>query len=175
MVHGFVQQSGGKAFLRSKEGLGTTATLYLPRHREEARQPAEPEIVATYASRVSPSNTVVLVVEDEPDLRMVVVDWLEDIGYTVLTAEDGAAGLNIVDSQSRIDLLVSDVGLPGSISGRQLADTARQRRFDLKVLFITGYDSSTAGSVLLDEGMQVMTKPFSLTAFANAVQGLVSG
>jgi signal transduction histidine kinase len=175
MVYGFVQQSGGKVFLRSKEGLGTTVTLYLPRHREAARQPAEPEIVATYAPRVSPVNSVVLVVEDEPDLRMVVVDWLEDIGYTVLTAVDGASGLHIVDSQSRIDLLVSDVGLPGSISGRQLADTARQRRFDLKVLFITGYDGSTADSVLPDEGMQVMTKPFSLTAFANAVQGLING
>jgi CheY-like chemotaxis protein len=155
--------------------LGTTATLYLPWHRGAARQPAEPEIVATHAPRVSPANTVVLVVEDEQDLRMVVVDLLEDIGYTVLTAVDGAAGLNIVDSQSRIDLLVSDVGLPGSISGRQLADTARQRRFDLKVLFITGYDGSTAGSLLLDEGMQVMKKPFSLAAFANAVQGLING
>jgi signal transduction histidine kinase len=174
MVYGFVQQSGGKVLLRSKEGLGTTVTLYLPWDREAARQPAEPEIVATYAPRVSPANKVVLVVEDEPDLRMVVVDLLEDIGYTVLTAVDGVAGLNIVDSQSRIDLLVSDVGLPGSISGRQLADTARQRRFDLKVLFITGYDLSTAGNVLLDEGMQVLTKPFSLTAFANAVQGLIN-
>jgi nitrogen-specific signal transduction histidine kinase/CheY-like chemotaxis protein len=174
MVYGFVQQSGGKVLLRSKEGLGTTVTLYLPWDREAARRPAEPEIVATYAPRVSPANRVVLVVEDEPDLRMVVVDLLEDIGYTVLTAVDGAAGLNIVESQSRIDLLVSDVGLPGSISGRQLADTARQRRFDLKVLFITGYDLSTAGNVLLDEGMQVLTKPFSLTAFANAVQGLIN-
>ena len=74
MVYGFVQQSGGKVFLRSKEGLGTTVTLYLPWDREAARQPAEPEIVATYAPRVSPANAVVLVVEDEPDLRMVVVD-----------------------------------------------------------------------------------------------------
>jgi DNA-binding response OmpR family regulator len=78
-------------------------------------------------------------------------------------------------SQSRIDLLISDVGLPGGISGRQLADVARERRLDLKVLFITGYDLSTAGSVLLDGGMQVMTKPFSLIAFANAVQGLING
>jgi hypothetical protein len=86
MVYGFVQQSGGKVFLRSKEGLGTTATLYLPWDRGAARPRAEPEIVATYAPPVSPPNTVVLVVEDEPDLRMVVVDLLEDIGYTVLTA-----------------------------------------------------------------------------------------
>jgi CheY-like chemotaxis protein len=175
MVYGFVQQSGGKVFLRSKEGLGTTVTLYLPWHREAACQPAEPEIVATHAPQVSPVNTVVLVVEDEADLRMVIADLLKDIGYTVLTAADGAAGMDIVDSQSRIDLLISDVGLPGSISGRQLADAARQRRFDLKVLLITGYDISSPGNVLLDESMQVMTKPFSLTAFANTVQGLISG
>ncbi len=175
MVYGFVQQSGGKAFLRSKEGLGTTVTLYLPWHREAVRPPAEREIVATDAPRVSSANAVVLVVEDEPDLRMVVADWLEDIGYTVLTAVDGAAGLEILNSQSRIDLLISDVGLPGSISGRQLADAARERRFDLKVLLITGYDLSTAGGVLLDEGMQIMTKPFSLTAFATAVQALIDG
>jgi CheY-like chemotaxis protein len=115
----------------------------------------------------------VLVVEDEPDVRMVVVDVLEDIGYTVLAAADGASGLNILDSQTRIDLLISDVGLPDGINGRQLADAARQRRSDLKVLFITGYaEGSTAGSGLLDEGMQVMTKPFSLTAFADKVQGI---
>jgi CheY-like chemotaxis protein len=116
----------------------------------------------------------VLVVEDEPDVRMVVVDMLEDIGYTVLAAADGASGLKILDSETRIDLLVSDVGLPGGINGRQLADAARQRRLDLKVLFITGYSEFfTAGSGLLDEDMQVITKPFSLTAFADKVQGMV--
>jgi signal transduction histidine kinase len=177
MVDGFVQQSDGKVFLRTGEGQGTTVTLLLPRHLEAVHQPPEPEMVATYDDpRAAPTNAVVLVVEDEPDLRMVVVDLLEDIGYTVLVADDGAAGLDIVDSQARIDLLVSDIGLPGSISGRQLADTARQRRFDLNVLFITGYaEGSTAGSGLPDTGMQVMTKPFSLTAFANAVRDLIDG
>jgi CheY-like chemotaxis protein len=81
----------------------------------------------------------VLVVEDEPDVRLVVVAFLEDIGYIVLEAGDGAAGLNIVNSTARIDLLVSDVGLPGGMNGRQLADAARQRRPGLKVLLITGY------------------------------------
>ncbi len=173
MVYGFVQQSGGKVFLRSKEGVGTTVTLYLPWHREAAIHPAEPDVVATHAPHVSPTNTVVLVVEDEPDLRMVIVDLLRDIGYTVLAADDGAAGLDIVDSHRRIDLLISDVGLPGGISGHQLADKARERRLDLKVLLITGYDLSSAGDVLLDERMQVMKKPFPLTSFADAVQGLL--
>ncbi len=171
MVYGFVQQSGGKVLLRSKEGLGTTVTIYLPRHLEPANKPAEADVFAACRPQAS---AVVLVVEDEPDVRMVVVDMLEDIGYTVLAAADGASGLSILDSQTRIDLLVSDVGLPGGINGRQLADAARQRRLDLKVLFITGYaEDSTAGSGLLDEGMQVMTKPFSLTAFADKVRGIV--
>ena len=132
MVYGFVQQSGGKVFLRSKEGSGYHCNPISALASRSGAPPAEREIVATDAPRVSPANAVVLVVEDEPDLRMVVADLLEDIGYTVLTADDGAAGLEIVNSQSRIDLLISDVGLPGSISGRQLADAARQRRFDLK-------------------------------------------
>lgn len=174
MVYGFVQQSGGKVYLRSKEGQGTAVTVYLPRHLEVASQPAKAKIVAVCDPQAPPANAVVLVVEDEPDVRMVVVDLLEDIGYTVLTAADGASGLNIVNSQARIDLLVSDVGLPGGINGRQLADAARQRRFDLKVLFITGYSGgSLAGSDLLEAGMQVMTKPFSLTAFASRVQSII--
>ncbi len=175
MVYGFVQQSGGQVLLRSKEGHGTTVTIYLPRHLEAAKQTAEAAI-ASMSDAETPGNAVVLVVEDEPDLRRVVVDLLEDIGYTVLAADDGIAGLRIVDSKTRIDLLVSDVGLPGGINGRQLADAARQRRLDLKVLFITGYsEGSKIGSGLLEDGMQVLTKPFSLTAFASKVQGIING
>jgi CheY-like chemotaxis protein len=171
MVYGFVQQSGGKVLLRSREGLGTTVTIYLPRHLEAASKPAAADVLAACHPQAS---AVVLVVEDERDVRMVLVDMLEDIGYTVLAAADGASGLKILDSETRIDLLVSDVGLPGGINGRQLADAARQRRLDLKVLFITGYSEVfTAGSGLLDEDMQVITKPFSLTAFADKVQGMV--
>jgi len=140
-------------------------TIYLPRHLEAASKPAEADVLAACHPQTS---AVVLVVEDEPDVRMVVVDMLEDIGYTVLAAADGASGLKILDSETRVDLLVSDVGLPGGINGRQLADAARQRRSDLKVLFITGYSEVfMASSGLLGEGMQVITKPFSLTAFAD--------
>jgi CheY-like chemotaxis protein len=171
MVYGFVQQSGGKVLLRSKEGLGTTVTIYLPRHLKAASKPAETNVPAACHPQTS---AVVLVVEDEPDVRMVVVDMLEDIGYTVLAAADGASGLKILDSPARIDLLISDVGLPGGMNGRQLADAARQRRLDLKVLLITGYSEIfAAGSGLLDEDMQVIKKPFSLTAFADKVRGMV--
>ncbi len=177
MVHGFVHQSGGKVLLRSTVGKGTTVTVWLPRCSDAAQPMAEAgSLVAPSEPMVNPGDAVVLVVEDEPDLRMVVVDLLEDIGYTVLAAGDGASGLDIMESRSRIDLLVSDVGLPGGINGRQLAEAARKKRLDLKVLFITGYsESSTAGGSLVGEGMQVMTKPFQLGAFANKVQAIISG
>jgi signal transduction histidine kinase len=125
MIYGFVQQSGGQVFLRSKEGSGTTVTIHLPRHLASVNDVAEVAISAESGSQEAPANAVVLVVEDEPDVRMVIVDLLEDIGYTVLAADDGASGLRIVDSQTRIDLLVSDVGLPGGLNGRQLAAVLR--------------------------------------------------
>ncbi len=171
MVYGFVQQSGGRLFLHSKEGLGTTVTIYLPRHLGVASKPAEGDVLPAGHSQ---ANAVVLLVEDEPNVRMFLVNVLEEMGCTVLAAGDGASGLNILDSQTRIDLLVSDVGLPGGINGRQLADAARQRRLDLKVLFITGYSEVfTAGSGQLNEGMQVLTKPFTLDAFVDKVQGIL--
>ncbi|MGD0104805.1 MAG: ATP-binding protein [Rhodopila sp.] len=177
MVHGFVHQSCGNVLLLSREGQGTTVTIRLPQHGEATNQLAEAKIAVTSSNSPARSaNAVVLVVEDEPDLRMVVVDLLEDIGYTVLAAADGASGLNIVDSRTQIDLLISDMGLPGGINGRQLAEAARQKRFDLKVLFITGYSEySPAGSDLLGEGIQVMTKPFQLDVFASKVEAIING
>ncbi len=158
--------------MRSSEGKGTSVTIYLPRHDQAAsvQQVAHADPVITQAH----SNAVVLVVEDEPDVRMVVVDALADLGLTVLEAIDGPSGMKIVDSQSRIDLLVSDVGLPGGMNGRQLADAARQRQLGLKVLLITGYSEGfLVGSGLADEGMQILTKPFSMRTFANKVQAII--
>ena len=114
-------------------------------------------------------------VEDEPDVRMVVVDVLKDQGYTVLEAENGKCGLEIFAAAPRIDLLISDVGLPGGMNGRQLADAARERQQNLKVLLITGYSEGfVVGGGLLDEGMQVMTKPFSLSVFAERVEDIIN-
>jgi CheY-like chemotaxis protein len=173
MIYGFVQQSGGYVNLHSEPGQGTQVTIYLPRHLGVVIDAA----VDAPVPLLGPTTSgVVLVVEDEPPVRMVVVDVLSDLGYTVLEAGDGRAGLQIVESTARVDLLLTDVGLPGGMNGRQLADASRQRRPDLKVLFMTGYaDRVAVGNRLLDDGMQVMTKPFALEALAARVQGIMSG
>ncbi|MEA2744367.1 MAG: hypothetical protein QOG25_2738, partial [Acetobacteraceae bacterium] len=115
------------------------------------------------------------IVDDEPSVRMQVTDVLQEHGYNTIEAEDGASGLKVLQSAARIDLLISDVGLPGGMNGRQMADAARIGRPDLKVLFITGYaPSAVVGSGRLEQGMQVMTKPFALDALAARVNDLIS-
>jgi len=173
MIYGFVQQSGGHVRLRSEVGQGTTVAIYLPRHFGEV--PRKQETGGAAKLQTGTSSAVVLVVEDEPDVRMVVVDVLSDLGYTVLEAVDGRSGLQILESGARIDLLLTDVGLPGGMNGRQLADAARQRRPHLNVLFVTGYAERVAvGNGRMEPGMQVMTKPFALDALAAKVQGIMA-
>jgi len=171
MIYGFVQQSGGHIHLRSGEGQGTTVTIYLPRYLGDV----EDETVVSATADLSPTvNTVVLVVEDEPPIRMVIADVLSDLGYTVLEAGDGRSGLKIIEAGTHVDLLITDVGLPGGMNGRQLADAARERRPNLNVLFVTGYaENSPVGSGFAAQGMQVMTKPFSLEALAARIQGII--
>ena len=174
MIYGFVQQSGGHVRLRSTEGRGTTVTIYLPRYLGAVG--GEVDSGAMVRLPAAAANAVVLLVEDEPDVRMIIVDVLSDLGYTVLEAADGQAGLHILELDGRVDLLLTDVGLPGGMNGRQLADAARQRRPGLKVLFVTGYAESAAmGSGQMEAGMQVMTKPFAVGALAARVQGIISG
>ena len=171
MIYGFVQQSGGHIHLRSEEGQGTTVTIYLPRYFG-----AVDEVTAVSGTEgLSPKgNAVVLVVEDEVPIRMVIADVLSDFGYTVLEAGDGRAGLKILEAGTLIDLLVTDVGLPGGINGRQLASAARKRRPNLSVLFVTGYaENSPIGSGLAAQGMHVMTKPFTLEALTARIQGII--
>lgn len=173
MVYGFVRQSGGQLQLLSEEGRGTTVKIYLPSHVGAVPDGERHDAVARPELRAR-SSAVVLVVEDEPPVRMVIVDVLSDLGYTVLEAGDGRSGLNILESLSRIDLLVTDVGLPGGMNGRQVADAARRRWPGLAVLFITGYaEGVLAGKDLLENGMQIITKPFSLEVFATRVQGIL--
>jgi len=174
MIYGFVQQSGGHVRLRSEHGQGTTVAIYLPRHLGLATDGQE----AGAASELPEVDTsaVVLVVEDEPAVRMIVVDVLSDLGYAVLEADDGRSGLTILESGTHIDLLLTDVGLPGGMNGRQLADVARQQRPDLKVLFVTGYaESAAVGGGRMERGMQLMTKPFAVAALAAKVQDIIKG
>lgn len=173
MVYGFVRQSGGQAHIDSEVGHGTMVCLYLPRHQgiDEAIEPA-PEL--TEPQRAKEGETV-LVVDDEPAVRMLATEVLGDLGYRALEAEDGAAGLKLLETNRRIDLLVTDVGLPGGINGRQLADAALVLRPQLKVLFITGYaENAVIGEGQLRPGMHVLTKPFAIEKLACRIKNILS-
>jgi PAS domain S-box-containing protein len=173
MIYGFVEQSGGQVLLRSEKDHGTTVTIYLPRHLGVAD--SDEGAGAVTAPPLEAASAVVLVVDDEPIVRMVLVDVLSDRGYTVLEAHSGRSGLGAVESTARLDLLVTDVGLPGGMDGRQLADAARDRHPGLKVLFITGYAEGAAfANSRTEQGMEVIIKPFAMDAFAAKVQGMVS-
>ena len=174
MIYGFVQQSGGQARIYSEVGQGATVCLYLPRHHgEAASEEADAKLAA--APRAGAGETV-LVVDDEPTVRMLVTEVLEDLGYTAIEVADGPAGLRVLRSDARIDLLVTDVGLPGGMNGRQVADAGRAVRPELRVLFITGYaENAVLSHGHLDPGMHVLTKPFAMEALASRIKDLIAG
>ncbi|KTT10739.1 histidine kinase [Pseudomonas oryzihabitans] len=174
MIYGFARQSGGQLRLRSVPGEGTTVCLYLPLRLAERLQtvPLAEGVLGTLEG----TNATILVVDDEPTVRMLVTDLLRELGYLIVEAADGAAGLEMLQSDARIDLLITDVGLPGGMNGRQLADAARVHRPALKVLFITGFaETSLLSDGHLETGMAVLTKPFAVEALALRVKGLVEG
>ncbi len=171
MIYGFAKQSGGQARIHSTEGLGTTVSLYLPRHGGGV--PPGPENAPQAPPQAAGSGDV-LVVDDEPVIRMLVTELLRDLGYRALQAESAAAGLQIITSGARVDLLVTDVGLPGGMNGRQLADAARAQRPGLRVLFITGFaETAVLGSGGLESGMAVMAKPFAMDALAARIRAMI--
>ncbi len=173
MIYGFTRQSGGQARIHSTPGIGTTVCLYLPRHEGEAVPGTVPSALSE-APRARPGETV-LVVDDEPTVRMLVTDVLEELGYAAIEAEDGAAGLAVLRGPHRIDLLVTDVGLPGGMNGRQVADAARALRPGLKVLFITGYaENAVLGHGHLEPGMHVLVKPFPMELLARRIKQVVT-
>ena len=172
MIYGFVRQSNGQIRVHSELGKGTTMSLYLPRHQGE---PTDSETARKGMEGFENGyGETVLVIDDEPFVRLLMVDALEDAGYRVLEAADGPGGLKILQSDTRIDLLLTDVGLGGGMNGRQVADAGRASRPKLKVLFITGYaESVVVGNGHLDPGMQVITKPFAIDALANRVRDMI--
>uniref|UniRef100_UPI0025E4B06F PAS domain-containing sensor histidine kinase n=1 Tax=Phenylobacterium sp. TaxID=1871053 RepID=UPI0025E4B06F len=172
MIYGFAQQSNGYAKIYSEFGQGTTVKLYLPRHFGAAEQPEALGARADDAP-LNVTGKVVLVVEDEPSVRNLVVDVLTERGYATLEAADGPAGLSILEGPSKIDLLITDVGLPG-LNGRQLADAARGRRPDLPILFMTGYAENAAiAGGFLEAGMEMITKPFAIDIFNGRVSDIL--
>ena len=169
MIYGFAKQSGGHVRIDSEVGRGTTITLYLPRaaHGDTVEQPA--------ADRAVPrgDGETVLIVEDDATVRMLVVEVLKELGYAYLEAPDPQTALKLLDSDFAIDLLLTDVGLP-HMNGRQLAEIARQKRPDLKVLFLTGYaETAAVRGGFLGPGMEMISKPFALDALAAKVREMI--
>lgn len=172
MIYGFARQSGGQVRIHSKLGSGTTVTLYLPSNENAAVIEPSP-IPLSKAPRAEGGETV-LVVDDEEPIRMLVADTLNELGYTVLEAADGPSALRILTTHHHVDLLVTDVGLPG-MNGRQLADAARATRPGLNVIFITGYaENAVLNHGHLEPGMQVITKPFAMDALASRIKGMIA-
>ncbi|HQT53667.1 MAG TPA: response regulator, partial [Phenylobacterium sp.] len=170
MIYGFARQSGGHARIYSEVGQGSTVRLYLPRFTGEA-----PDGEADQARPDLPrgAGETVLVVEDDPAVRLLVVEVLSELGYAAIEAHDGPAALPILESDQRIDLMVSDVGLPG-LNGRQVAEIGRQHRPGLKVLFVTGYaENAAVRSGFLDPEMEMITKPFALDQLAAKIREMI--
>jgi CheY-like chemotaxis protein/two-component sensor histidine kinase len=172
MIYGFAQQSGGHVTIQSEPGQGTCVRLYLPRLHGTALERTVP--ASQGEAPVALEGEAVVVVEDDPAVRMLVVNVLDELGYTAHQAADARAALPLLESDLRVDLLVTDVGLPG-MNGRQLAEIARQHRPELKVLFMTGYAEKAAERQgFLEAGMDMVAKPFSIDLLANKIRSMIS-
>jgi signal transduction histidine kinase len=170
MIYGFSKQSGGHVSIDSEIDQGTTVRLYLPRFRGEALD--HPPSTVQQAPDAIDGETV-LIVEDDPAVRVLVSAVLSELGYAFVEAGDADGAVPILDSPQRIDLLISDVGLPG-MNGRQLAEIGRQYRPGLKVLFITGYaEHAAVRGGFLDSGMQMITKPFTFDLLTAKVREMI--
>ena len=170
-VHGFVRQSGGHIRIYSEPGEGTTVKIYLPRsfiRRAEAK--SETKIPESQKGRLE----TVLVVEDDPDVRSYVTETLRRLNYGVLEAADGETALVLLHRPGPIDLLLTDVVMPG-INGRVLGDAAKQHRPELKILYMTGYSrNAIVHQGRLDPGVSLIQKPFSESTLASRVHGVLS-
>ncbi|AOE60765.1 response regulator [Pseudomonas corrugata] len=170
MIYGFSKQSRGHVAIDSDVGKGTTVSLYLPRFLGE--ETPESSVDKQHAAPAQAGETV-LIVEDDPAVRVLVSSVLGELGYTFLEASDANGAVPILQSGQRIDLLISDVGLPG-MNGRQLAEVGRQIRPDLRVLFITGYaEHAAVRGGFLDQGMQMITKPFTFDLLTAKVREMI--
>ena len=173
MIYGFTRQSEGYARIYSELGQGTTVKLYLPRYRGE--EDPEEQSPAERTMPGSDAGEVVLVVEDEPVVRGLIVEVLGDLGYRAIEANDGPKGVEILESKRRVDLLITDMGLPG-LNGRQVAEAGRLARPELKVLFMTGYAENAAlASGFLEPGMAMITKPFAVDVLATRIRQILEG
>jgi PAS domain S-box-containing protein len=172
MIYGFVRQSGGQVRVYSEVNKGTTMCLYFPRYAGSLDETTPSDHLV-----VEPGfGETVLVVDDESTVRMLIAEVLVESRYTVLEAKDGPSALRILESNRRIDLLITDVGLPGGLNGRQVADAARVGRPELKILFITGYaENAAVANGHLEAGMEILAKPFAMSSLGNKVRNMIDG
>jgi PAS domain S-box-containing protein len=169
VIYGFAKQSRGHLRIYSQVGQGTTVKLYLPRAQQSAVEP-KPVAIETPRGR----GETILVVEDEATVRSIIADALQDLGYNVLTASDARFAIPVLQSTTKIDLLVSDVILP-HVNGRKLAEMARASRPTLKVLFVSGYsENALARGEFIDTGMDMLTKPFALDTLGAKVHAMIN-
>ena len=170
-VFGFIKQSNGHVKIYSEVGTGTTVKLYLPRHvaaegRDAVRQAVQPVPRG--------GRETILVVDDDADVCSSTIEMLDELGYETLGAPDGATALRLLDARPAINLLLTDVGLPGGMNGRQLADEARRRRVRLKVLFTSGYaQNAIVHQGRLDAGVELLSKPYSFATLAARVRRIL--
>ncbi|MDP9096763.1 MAG: response regulator, partial [Pseudomonadota bacterium] len=170
MVYGFVKQSGGHVKIYSEPGEGATIKLYLPR----AMQSEEAEVPFDAGAIVGGSETV-LVVEDDADVRNTAVELLADLGYHVLRAADAASALHVIESGARIDVLFTDVVMPGAMKSPELAQKARERLPTVAVLFTSGYtENSIVHGGKLDEGVELLSKPYTREALARKIRLVIA-
>lgn len=172
MIYGFVKQSGGHVKIYSELGKGTTFKIYLPRLLSDVSE-EQPANLAAGLEGSAEAETI-LVVEDDDDVRAYTVECLRELGYRVLEAHDGTSALRLLERQGQpVDLLFTDVVMPG-MSGRELADAARERQADLRVLYTSGYTrNAIVHGGRLDEGVEMIAKPFTFEALAQKIRDVL--
>jgi PAS domain S-box-containing protein len=171
MIYGFARQSDGTVVIRSELGAGTTVSILLPKYdgASEVSKSESPQGLTDVAGH----SEIVLVVEDEAIVRGLIVEVLDELGYKAIEAADGPSGLEILQSSRKIDMLITDIGLPG-LNGRQIADAALIKRPDLKILFMTGYAENAAlANGVLDSSMEMITKPFAMEDLGKRIREII--
>jgi CheY-like chemotaxis protein len=167
-VYGFIRQSGGHVKIYSEVGSGTTLKLYLPRHHA-TENTADSQTMTAPIPRANAET--ILVAEDDPDVRNFTIEMLRELDYRVIEAPDGPTALRQLDANRDIVMLFTDVGLPGGMNGRQLAEEAKRRRADLKILFTSGYArNAIVHHGRLDPGVELLAKPFTFAALAAKIR-----
>jgi CheY-like chemotaxis protein len=172
-VYGFMKQSGGHVKIYSEVGQGTSVKLYLPRLATGPGQSEGAE--ENRAVPLSLRGETVLVVEDDDDVRAHSVEILRELGYRVIAAQDGPGALRALEAHPDVRLLFTDVGLPGGLNGRQVADAARRKRPALRVLFTTGYaQNAIVHNSKLDAGVDLLMKPFTYAGLATKIRKVLA-